>query len=139
MPRCYMAEDKGYVIRSVDSFSGRVTYQGKREVISEKKDSIRMKDTFTLKGARVTLGNFERKYPDYFFSIERLSCCYFQDKEIAVDKNKERDSMLQDIEEAMRRLDELWDGNDFDRGDKMRINVVRNTLKSITEELLEDK
>lgn len=47
--------------------------------------------------------------------------------------------MLKDIEEAMRRLDELCYGNEFDRGDKMRINVVRHTLTKITEELLGDE
>ena len=36
----------------------------------------------------------------------------------------------------MVRLDELWEGNDFDRGDKMRINEVRAVLKRIKEKLL---
>ena len=36
----------------------------------------------------------------------------------------------------MVRLDELCEGNDFHRGDKMRINEVRAVLKRIKEELL---
>ena len=36
----------------------------------------------------------------------------------------------------MVRLDELWEGNDFPRGDKMRINEVRAVLKRIKEQLL---
>ncbi len=36
----------------------------------------------------------------------------------------------------MVRLDELWKGNDFHRGDKMRINEVRAALKRIKEKLL---
>ena len=38
--------------------------------------------------------------------------------------------------DAMVRLDELWEGNDFPRGDKMRINEVRAVLKRIKEQLL---
>ena len=38
--------------------------------------------------------------------------------------------------DAMVRLDELWEGNDFHRGDKMRINEVRAVLKRIKEQLL---
>ena len=38
--------------------------------------------------------------------------------------------------DAMVRLDELWEGNDFQRGDKMRINEVRAVLKRIKEQLL---
>ena len=38
------------------------------------------------------------------------------------------------IDHAMLRLDELWNGNDFDNGDKMRINDVRAVLRKIREE-----
>ncbi len=130
---------EGYVVRSVDCFTGRVMYQGKKEVISYEKDAIRMKDTYTLSGAKAVKSAYERKYPDYFFSIEKLSCCYYKNGMAGdKDEDKQKDRMLKSIEEAMRRLDELWDGNDFDLGDKMRINVVRGTLNEIKEELLSE-
>ena len=44
--------------------------------------------------------------------------------------------MMQAIEHAMVRLDELWNGNDFDNGDKMRINEVRRVLNALKEDLL---
>ena len=40
---------------------------------------------------------------------------------------------------AMIRLDELWEENDFHRGDKMRINEVRAALKRIKEKLLDQQ
>ena len=39
----------------------------------------------------------------------------------------------------MVRLDELWEGNDFHRGDKMRINEVRATLKCIKDKLIDQQ
>ena len=47
-----------------------------------------------------------------------------------------KEEIYADIEHAMVRLDELCEGNDFHRGDKMRINEVRAVLKRIKEELL---
>jgi len=43
------------------------------------------------------------------------------------------------IEHAMNRLDGLWDGNDFDKGDKMRVNQVRYDLRMIKTILLEQE
>ena len=39
----------------------------------------------------------------------------------------------------MKRLNELIDGNDFDNGDKMRINEVRKVLQDFITELTENK
>jgi hypothetical protein len=130
-------EEAGYVIRCVDAFTGRVLYRGKKEVLSYKKDAIRMKDTYSLTGARKTKTALERRYQDSFYSIERLSCCYIR-HEIVECADRKTERMIKGIEEAMRRLDELCDKNNFDRGDKMRINVVRKTLKSIAENLLDE-
>ena len=44
--------------------------------------------------------------------------------------------MKSSIDHAMTRLDELWNGNDFDNGDKMRINEVRNVLRMLKEGLI---
>ena len=41
--------------------------------------------------------------------------------------------------DAMVRLDELWEGNDFHRGDKMRINEVRAALRRIKEKLIDQQ
>ena len=71
-----------------------------------------------------------------FYSIERLSCYYFD----SVESGKEddyRQGIYHRIEHAMNRLDELWEGNDFDRGDMMRINEVRADLRMIKTILLE--
>ena len=39
----------------------------------------------------------------------------------------------------MKRLDELIDDNDFDNGDKMRINEVRRVLQDFIAALTENK
>lgn len=68
-------DDKGYVIRCVDQFSGRVAYKG-RHIYTLEKDALMPNETFTISGAKRSLANLERMYPDQFYSIERLSCYY---------------------------------------------------------------
>lgn len=76
-------------------------------------------------------------YPDGgFYSIEKLSCYYYDFDNDTPDKEDYREKIFADIEHAMVRLDELWEGNEFHRGDKMRINEVRAVLKRIKETLL---
>ena len=132
--------DKGFVIRCVDSMSGRVMYRGANKKISFIKDSFREKDTFTISGAWRALRNFERMYPDEaFYSIEKISSHYFinEDKSNPSKGASDKKALLEDIEKAMIRLDELWEGNDFDKGDKMRINNVRYALNEIKEYLMD--
>ncbi len=73
-----------------------------------------------------------------FYSIERLSCYYlgYNDREIEDDY---RSDIYERIAHAMKRLDELWNGNDFDNGDKMRINEVRSDLRRIKTILLQSE
>ena len=75
-------DDKGYVIRRVDPFSGKVLYRGLRRAYSYEKDALHPGDTYTLSGAKRALANLQRMYPDKeFISIERLSCYYVNDSE----------------------------------------------------------
>lgn len=127
-------DDRGYVVRCVDRDTGRVMFQGRKGKISHEKDAFRPDDTFTLRYAKSSLANIERLHPDvYFLSIERLSCYYWGYEERKPDRVED---MMQAIEHAMVRLDELWNGNDFDNGDKMRINEVRRVLNALKEDLL---
>ena len=81
--------------------------------------------------------NLERLYPDgEFYSIEKLSSYYCDFDSDTQDTKDYREAIYADIEHAMVRLDELCDGNDFHRGDIMRINEVRKVLKRIKEKLL---
>ena len=130
-------DDKGYVIRIVDQLSGRVLYRGNRQNYSSEKDALMPNDTYTISGAKRALANLERRYPDgSFYSIERLSCYYYGFRD-GKREGDYRQGIYDSIEHAMNRLDELWDGNDFDNGDKMRINEVRNDLRYIKTLLLE--
>lgn len=130
-------DDKGYVIRCMDQFDGRVIYRGSHQKWSVEKDALMPNDTYTLSGAKKALANLQRMYPDSsFYSIERLSCYYIEIE----DSRKITDSrqkIYEKISHAMTRLDELWAGNDFDRGDKMRINEVRADLRGIKTILLQ--
>ena len=130
-------DGRGYVVRMVDRFNGRIIFQGRKGKIVHDKDVFRSEDTFTLRYAKSSLANIERLHPDvYFLSIERLSCYYWKSY---VDESRTRqwkEYAFRDIEHAMVRLDELWNGNDFDNGDKMRINEVRHALERIKEDLL---
>ena len=132
-------DDKGYVIRSVDPFSGEVLYRGLRGLYSYEKDALHPADTYTLSGAKRALANLQKMYPDKeFISIERLSCYYVNDSEQEKPSDSRRE-IYDAIRHAMNRLDELWDGNDFDNGDKMRINEVRADLRRIKSLLLKQK
>lgn len=79
-------------------------------------------------------------YPDGgFYSIEKLSS-YYDDFDSYISGEKDyREKIFADIEHAMVRLDELWEGNDFHRGDKMRINEVRAALKRIKDKLIDQQ
>ncbi len=133
-------DNKGYVIRRFDRDTGRVTYRGNHQKFSRQKDALRPEDTYTFTGAKKALLNLERLYPDGgFYSIEKLSC-YYDDFESDTPDNKDyREKIFDDIDHAMDRLDELWEGNDFHRGDKMRINEVRAVLKRIKEKLIDQQ
>ena len=52
------------------------------------------------------------------------------------DEMRERQIICQYVEKAMTRLDELWNGNNFNNGDKMRINEVRFVLRELKEKIL---
>ena len=130
-------DNKGYVIRCVNRDTGRVTYRGSHKKYTRQKDALSPKDTYTFTGAKKALLNLERLYPDgSFYSIEKLSCYYDDFDSATLDKKDYREEIFADIDHAMVRLDELWEGNDFHRGDKMRINEVRAVLKRIKEKLL---
>ena len=74
---CPCVDDKGYVIRCVDQISGSVLYRGSHQKYAYKKDALMPDDTYTFSGARRTLANLQRMYPEAcFYSIERLSCYY---------------------------------------------------------------
>ena len=130
-------DDKGYVIRCVDQFSGRVAYKG-RHIYTFEKDALMPNETFTISGAKRSLANLERMYPDQFYSIERLSCYYIDFNDPVHERNYKQE-IYEYISHAMTQLDELWDGNEFDRGDKMRINQIREDLRAIKTILLKQK
>lgn len=70
------------------------------------------------------------------YSFEKLSGYHdFFETDIP-DRKDYQEEVYADIERTMVRLDELWEGNDFHRGDKMRINEVRAVLRRIKEKLL---
>lgn len=75
---------------------------------------------------------------DELYSIERLSCYYidFDEQRKTTDPKQK---IYDKIGHAMKRLDELWDGNDFDNGDTMRINEVHADLRYIKTILLEQE
>ena len=135
----YEYYDKGYVIRCVDPYNGRVFYRGPKERYVTEKDALMPNETYTISGAKRAKANLERMYPDVsFYSIERLSCYYlnYSDRE---KKDDYRSDIYKGIAHAMKRLDELWNGNDFDNGDKMRINEVRSDLRMIKTILLQSE
>ncbi len=70
-------DDKGYVIREVDSISGEVLYRGAHGILSYEKDALHPGDTYTFSGAKRALKNLQRIHQDgEFFSMEKLSCYY---------------------------------------------------------------
>ena len=133
-------DNKGYVIRCVNRDTGRVLYRGSHSKTTRHKDSLRPQDTYTFTGAKKALLNLERLYPDgSFYSIEKLSCYYDDFDSDTPDKKDYREEIFADIDHALVRLDELWEGNDFHRGDKMRINEVRAVLRRIKEKLIDQQ
>ena len=131
--------EKGYVIRCVDQINGRVLYRGSRQKYAYKKDALMPNDTYTFSGAKRALANLQRMYPEAcFYSIERLSCYYFNlgDSRKISEPNQKIYSI---ISHSMTRLDELWDGNDFHREDKMRINEIRKGLREIKTILMDQE
>ena len=132
--------DKGYVIRYVDEITGKARYFGANHRMSNIKDSIREKDTYTRAGANKALANYLRLYPDSgFYSIEKISSHYSNFDEELMDIDEKKQRLMSDISKALDRLDELWDKNVFDNGDKMRINEVRSIFKRIKEYLIGDE
>lgn len=131
---------KGYVIRCHDLLDGRTYYRGRKGVFARKKEGITMGDTYTLTGAKKALANERRGTGDtdqFQYSIERLDeCCFsFGEADAESRERREKEQIRDSVENAMRRLDELWNGNDFHSGDKMRINEVRKTLRLLKEKL----
>jgi hypothetical protein len=133
-----MKEEKGYVIRCHDLFDGSTDFRGMKGIFSKTKAGLSTGDTYSFSGAKRALANMRRLCfePDrYQYSIERLDEFYFSPGE---DGESVRDYplMKSSIDHAMVRLDELWNGNDFDNGDKMRINEVRRVLRMLKEEMI---
>ena len=129
--------ENGYVIREHNLFSGETYYKGKKNY-SKTKTGITMCDTYTLKGAKTAITNINlrsRSSDTTQYSIERLDECY-----IRYDNEPQSDEQYKEnFQHAMKRLNELIDGNDFDNGDKMRINEVRKVLQDFITELTENK
>ena len=124
--------DRGYIIRVLNLWNGSVYYRGQRDTFSQTKAGLTPSDTYTLSGAKRALSNLRRLCLDpdrYQYNIERLDEYYMQET-----GGNETD-LRSSIDHAMLRLDELWNGNNFDNGDKMRINEVRAVLRKIREEM----
>ena len=124
-------DDKGYVIRCVDQISGSVLYRGSHQKYVYKKDSLMPNETYTFSGAKRALANLQRMDLEAcLYSIERLSCYYLNlgGSKMISEPNQKIYSI---INRSMTLLDELWDGNDFHSGDKMRINEIRKGLREI--------
>ena len=134
-----LVDEKGYVIRCYDLDTNKVKYRGNHGIVRYNKDALMPNDTYTISGAKRALANLQnmtsKKAPISFsYSIERLSCYFFPFPEKEGVPNQR---IYDQIFNARTRLDELWDGNDFDSGDKMRINEVRYALRYIKDALLE--
>ena len=74
-----MNEDRGYVIRCHDLWTGITDFWGLKGLISPSKSAFSVSDTYTLSGAKRTLTNMRRDCfdPDrYQYSIERLEEYY---------------------------------------------------------------
>ena len=130
-----MSDERGYVIRCHNLLDGSTDFRGNKSIFARTKDGFTMGDTYTLSGAKRALSNMRRLCfdPDrYQYSIERLDECYLQHFS---DVEKKIYSQHQLIEKAKIRLDELWEGNNFDNGDKMRINEIRSILRMLKEAL----
>ena len=130
-----MENEKGYVIRCHNLLEGTTYFRGMKGIIRKTKDGFAEGDTFTFAGAKRALSNLRRLSLDgdmHQYSIERPEEYY-----LLPVKPKKRDLQFlrESIDHAFKRLDELWDGNNFDNGDKMRINEVRAVLRTLKEDL----
>lgn len=132
-------DDKGYVIRKVDEFDGSIWFRGIHNIYNRDKDAILPRDTYSLSGAKRALANIQRLYPTDFYSIEKLSCYYISHDNEQKNKGMNRQKINEGIEHAMDRLDELWNGNNLDRGSKMRINEIRDVLRDIKSEIYKEE
>ena len=129
-------DDKGYVIRCVELMdTGRVYYRGMNNAYANEKDAIPQSHTYTLSGVKRAIANLRKMYPAEEYSIERLSV-YYPEILFLQSKSTKRKNLSDSIDNALMRLDELWNGNNFDNGDKMRINEVRRTLMNAKERLI---
>ena len=129
-------DDKGYIIRCVElQDTGRVYYRGMKDAYANEKDAIPQSHTYTLSGVKRAIANPRKMYPAEEFSIERLSA-YYPEEMFPQSKSTKRKHLAASIDNALMRLDELWNGNNFDNGDKMRINEVRRTLMNAKEQLI---
>ena len=133
--RCAEMKDdsRGYVIRCHDLLDGSTDFRGQKGVFARTKAGLTAGDTYTLSGAKRTLANMRRLCFDsdrYQYSIERLDEYYVSLIDPA-DRDTDAMRMGKSVDDAMKRLDELWDGNDFDNGDKMRITEIRNVLRML--------
>ena len=132
-----MNDEKGYVIRCHDLYDGSTDYRGLKGIISKSKSGLSASDTYTISGAKRALANMRRLCfePDrYQYSIERLDEYYVS---TFPSDGRDTDQKIRFIDKAFERLDELWNKNDFDNGDKMRINEVRAVLQRIKEDITE--
>ena len=139
---------KGYVIRCVDSSNGRVVYRGNKYNRSDVRDTLKLDETYTLKGAKAALVRLNRKKPEDFYSIEMLGCCYPFFEEIQTEESEShvqaevqteeenetgrqlKQRIMRRIEHSMKCLDEL---SCVDRFDDMRINEVKYDLHEVKE------
>ena len=129
-------DDKGYVIRCVELMdTGCVYYRGMKDAYANEKDAIPQSHTYTLSGVKRAIANLRKMYPAWEYSIERLSV-YYPEILVLQSKSTKRKNLSDSIDNALMRLDELWNGNNFDNGDKMRINEVRRTLMNAKERLI---
>ena len=129
-------DDKGYVIRCVELMdTGRVYFRGMKDAYANEKDAIPQSHTYTLSGVKRAIANLRKMYPAWEYSIERLSV-YYPEILFLQSKSTKRKNLSDSIDNALMRLDELWNGNNFDNGDKMRINEVRRTLMNAKERLI---
>ncbi len=133
-----MDQERGYVIRCHNLFNGTTIFKGCKEAVYKNKDVMRMEDTYTLTGAKKAMANYKRMSPDddYQCSLERLEECY-----IRFDRPErgKYSKLIEMIDAAAKRCDELVKGNDFHNIDKMRINEIKRILYLCKEEFLKKR
>ncbi len=123
---------KGYVIRCHDLLDGSTDFRGLKGIFAKTKAGLTMSDTYSLSGAKRAIANMNRLCLDpdrYQYSIERLDEFY-----LPLNEGKKDQNNVSLIDHAMKRLDELLEGNEFHNGDKMRINEIRQVLRRLRQE-----